>query len=132
MKYSQPVGVLLCLLLIANCFLPWSYVADIHLLITGVNGGETLGKPGLFNMILCVIMISFFLIPKLWAKRANVIVGALNIAWSLRNYIFVGACSGGICPDKKAGIYLLLLLSFLIEIATFLPQVNMTQKDQDL
>ncbi len=128
MKYSQPAGVFLCLLLIANCFLPWSYVADIHLLITGVDGGADLGKPGLFNIILCIIMILFFLIPRLWAKRTNVIIGALNIAWSIRNYIFAGACSGGICPEKRAGIYLLLLLSFAIEIATFLPPIKVERK----
>lgn len=128
MKYSQPVGALLSLLLIAVCFLPWSFVADINLLITGIDGGANLGKPGLFNIILGVVMILFFLIPKIWAKRTNVIIGALNIAWSIRNYILVSACSGGICPEKRAGIYLLMLLSFLVEIATFLPPVKIERK----
>ena len=105
-------------------------MADIHLLITGVDGGATLGKPGLFNIILCVVMGALFFIPRLWAKRANVIIGALNIAWSIRNYILAGACSGGICPEKKAGIYLLLLLSFLIELMTFLPTVKIERKEE--
>ncbi len=124
MKHSQLLGVAACLLLIINCFFPWSYVAEIHLLITGWQAGETLGKPGVFNIILCSIMVLFFLIPKIWAKRTNVIIGALNIAWSVRNYLLVSTCSGGICPEKRAGIFLLILLSFFIEIMTFIPPVK--------
>ena len=128
MKYSQLLGVLACLLLIINCFFPWSYVAEIKLLISGVNGGENLGKPGLFNMVLCAVMILFFLVPKIWAQRTNVILGGLNIAWSIRNFLLVTTCSGGICPEKKAGIYFLLVLAFFIEIMTFLPPMKIAPK----
>ena len=127
------MGIAACLALIINCFFPWSYVAEIHLVMTGWQGGSNLGKPGLFNMVLCSVMIVFFFVPKIWAKRTNVILGALNIAWSLRNYLLVGACSGGICPEKKAGIFLLLFLSFFIEVMTFLPPIKITPKaEQDL
>ena len=128
MKYSQPLGIAACLALIINCFFPWSYVADIQLTMTGWQGGSNLGRPGLFNIVLCSVMIVFFLVPRIWAKRTNVIIGALNIAWSLRNYLLVGACSGGMCPEKKAGIFLLLFLSFFIEIMTFLPPIKVTPK----
>ena len=129
MKYSQFLGVAACVALIINCFFPWSYVAEIHLLITGINGGDTLGKPGLFNIILCVLMIAFFMIPKIWAKRTNVVLGALNIAWSLRNYLLVSTCSGGICPDKQWGIFMLFLLSFFIEVMTFMPPMKIAVKE---
>ncbi len=129
MKYSQLLGIAACMALIINCFFPWSYVAEIQLLVTGMNAGKNLGKPGLFNIILCSVMIVFFLIPKIWAKRTNLIVGALNIAWSIRNYLLVGTCSGGICPEKKAGIFLLLILCFFIEIMTFFPPVTIPQKE---
>lgn len=128
MKYSQLLGVAACVSLIINCFFPWSYVAEIHLLITGWQGGSNLGRPGLFNIILCSLMILFFLIPKIWAKRTNVIIGALNIAWSFRNYLLVSTCGGGICPEKKAGIFLLLFLSFFIEIMTFIPSNKIMPK----
>ena len=128
MKYSQPLGIAACLALIINCFFPWSYVAEIGLTMTGWQGGSNLGRPGLFNIVLCSVMIVFFLVPRIWAKRTNVIIGALNIAWSLRNYLLVGACSGGMCPEKKAGIFLLLFLSFFIEIMTFLPPIKVTPR----
>ena len=128
MKYSQLLGVVACIALIISCFFPWSYVAEINLLITGTNGGPGLGKPGLFNIILCSAMILFFIIPKIWAKRANIILGALNIAWSFRNYLLVGACSGGICPEKKVSLFLLLFLSLFIEVMTFLPNIKVASK----
>ncbi len=128
MKYSQLSGVVACLALIVTCFFPWSYVAEIHLLITGVNGGENLGKPGLFNIILCSLMFIFFTIPKIWAKRSNIILSALNIAWGFRNYLLVGACSGGICPEKRWGIFALLFLSIFIEVMTFLPNIKVVSK----
>lgn len=129
MKYSQFLGVAACVALIINCFFPWSYVAEIHLLITGINAGDNLGKPGLFNIIICMVMLVFFLLPKIWAKRANVILGALNIAWSIRNYLLVSTCSGGICPEKKWGIFMLLLLSLFIEVMTFMPPIKIVEKE---
>ncbi len=128
MKYSQTLGVAACVALIINCFFPWSYVAEIHLPISGIHGGENLGKPGLFNIIICIVMSLFFLIPKIWAKRANMVLGAINIAWSIRNYLLVGTCSGGICPEKRAGIFILLFLSFFIEVMTFIPDIKIVQK----
>ncbi len=128
MKYSQSLGVVACIALIVTCFFPWSYVAEIHLLITGMKGGENLGKPGLFNIIVCSLMLIFFLIPRIWAKRANIALGALNIAWSFRNYLVVGACLGGICPEKRWGIFTLLFLSLFIEVMTFLPNIKIASR----
>ncbi len=122
------MGIAACIALIVTCFFPWSYVAEINLLITGLQGGENLGKPGLLNIIFCSAMIVFFLIPKIWAKRANLILGALNIAWSIRNYLLVSACSGGICPEKKWGIFALLVLSIFIEVMTFMPPIKIAAK----
>ncbi len=128
MKYSQLLGAAACLALIVSCFFTWSYVAEINLSISGINGGPGLGKPGLLNIFFCSAMILFFLIPRIWAKRANIILGALNIAWSFRNYLLVGACSGGICPEKRWGIFALLVLSLFIEVMTFLPNIKVTSK----
>ncbi len=130
MKYSQFAGIAACIALIVVCYMPWSYVAEIQLEITGMQAGPQFGKPGLLNIILVSLMIVLFAIPRLWAKRTNLFVGAFNIAWSLRNYLLVGSCSGGICPEKKAGIFLLLFLSLLIEIMTFIPPVKIQGKTE--
>jgi len=46
----------------------------------------------------------FTFIPRVWAKRWNLLIVALNISWAARNYFIISACSGGECPEKKSGI----------------------------
>jgi len=38
MKYSQLFGAILCLALVGVCTLPWSYIEDINIVLSGVNG----------------------------------------------------------------------------------------------
>jgi hypothetical protein len=129
MKYSQLFGILACIAQVLVCFMPWSFVADQNILITGMNAAvRDYGKPGLVNIILSGVMVLFFVIPKIWAKRTNVIIAAINIAWSVRNYLLMSACHGGECPEKRIGVYLLLCLAILILIMTFMPPINVESK----
>src|SRR5690349_13464301 len=117
MKYSQLLGVLACIAQVLVCFMPWSFVAEQNILITGMNSAvRDYGKPGLINIFFSSIIVLFFVIPKIWAKRANVIIAAINVAWSFRNYLLMSTCHGGECPEKRAGIYLLMALSIFILI----------------
>ncbi len=126
MKYSQLLGLLACIGQIFVCFLPWSFVAEKNILITGMNAAVTdFGKPGLMNIMLGGLMGVLFAIPVLWAKRINVVVAAINIAWSIRNYLLVSGCHFGECPENRLGIYALLSLSFIILILTFFPPVKL-------
>jgi hypothetical protein len=125
MKYSQLLGVLACIAQVLVCFMPWSFVAEQNILITGMNSAvRDYGKPGLINIILSGVMSLFFIIPKIWAKRTNVIIAAINVAWSMRNYLLMSVCHGGECPQKKAGIYLLMAVSIFILIMTFMPPIK--------
>ena len=38
MKYSQHIGIIAALLLIASCFLPWIEIAALHKTLNGLNG----------------------------------------------------------------------------------------------
>jgi len=62
------------------------------------------------------------LIPKIWAKRINIFIAAINLALAIKNYILFTMCREGICPEKKAGIYLLLLVSIFLLAMTFFPK----------
>lgn len=124
MKYSQRIGIIASLAVMAVCFLPWSYIASKNLLITGFSAeGTNFGKPGLFNCILCVVMLVLFALPAIWAKRTNVFIGALNLAWAFRNYILVSACMMGECPEKKTGLYLLVLFAVVMQLMALLPKM---------
>ena len=112
MKHSQTIGCVLVILLAGACYLPWSFIPGRNILITGMSAPGTMyGKPGLMHFVLGVILIFFFIIPKVWAKRVNVFIGAINLAWAIRNFILLSTCYMGECPEKKIGLYIELLLS---------------------
>lgn len=125
MKYSQVIGIIIGLILIGVCYMPWTYIPAKEIVISGMHAEGTLfGKPGLLNIILTIVMVFFFAIPRIWSKRTNVFIGALNFAWSVRNYLILTNCFMGECPEKKLGIFLLLLLSFVLLLFTFFPNIK--------
>jgi predicted neutral ceramidase superfamily lipid hydrolase len=132
MKYSQLIGVIASLGLIGACFLPWTYIESLQTGITGLNtAGTNYGRPGLMHMVIAGICTILFLIPTIWAKRVNVIIAAIGLAWALRNYLLVGTCSMGECPQKKIGLYLLLFFSIGMLLMSFLPRVPLNTKKED-
>ncbi len=129
MKHSQTVGLVAALALIGICFLPWITVSSHNLVVTGMNAkGTDFGTPGRMNLIFSVIMASLFALPKVWAKRTNLFVGALNLAWSVRNYIVLTTCMMGECPDKQWALIVLVLLSIIIMAMTFFPKIEVEQE----
>jgi hypothetical protein len=129
MKYSQLIGIIAVLALIAICFMPWVYIASVNIIVTGLHAeGTNFGKPGLVNIMLGIVCIILFLLPKIWAKRVNFFVGTINFAWSVKNYIVVTACFAGDCPEKRTGIFLQLIASLIIMVMTFLPKVALPEE----
>lgn len=124
MRWMKWTGIAAALLLIAACFMTWVFIRSKGLTITGVDTtGTDFGKPGYLHFILIAFFIAFTLIQKVWAKRANLLVTALNLAWALRNYFFISSCMGGECPEKQSGIYLLLIASVMMLISSLFPDM---------
>ena len=131
MRYTNQLSIITALLLIAVCFAPWVYISPIDTTVTGWNAGKTsLGKPGLMNIIFSSLTILLTLWPGIWAKRINVFICSFNISWSIRNYLLTTQCEMGECPEKKYGIYLLLLLSLLLLVFSFFPQLKITMQEE--
>ena len=127
MKYSQQIGFIAAIILIIFCFQPWVTLPTTQAAITGLDtAGTHFGKPALVNLFLSSIAAILFLVPRIWSKRANIFVNAVNIAWALRNYVLVSACSGGECPDKKAGLYILIVSASIMLVMSLLPKINMS------
>lgn len=130
MKYSQQIGIILCLLLIGSCYLPWAFISDIDFTATGMDAMRLgYGKPGLMHMILSVLSMILFLIPKVSAKRINLFLTAINFAWGIRNFTLFSTCSAGICPVRKVGLYICLILVFGIFVMSMLPTTKIDRKD---
>jgi hypothetical protein len=74
------------------------------------------------------IFIFFNFTSKVWAKRTNLVITALNLAWAVRNYIIISSCYMGDCPEKKSAIFLLIPTSVLMLIAAMFPDIKLAEK----
>lgn len=125
MKYAKSVGLAAALLLIVVCFLPWTYHADIDKTFTGFFSERGMyGKPGKFFIFFAVLSIVLILVPKIWAKRVHIFVTALMVAYAIKTYILFTSCYNAYCPEKKMGIYLVLILSIVQFVGSLLADVS--------
>jgi hypothetical protein len=93
MKHSQLIGIVAVLALIGICFMPWTVIASKQIIVTGfASEGTNFGKPGYLNVVFSSLCLLFFALPKIWAKRTNVFIAAINLAWAFRNYIVLSSC----------------------------------------
>jgi len=122
-------GLATAVLLIISCFLTWVVIVSKNIIVTGVNAaGTNFGKPGYFNLLMTLFFLAFTLIPKIWAKRINLLVTAMNLAWAVRNYFIITACRAGECPEKHTGIFLLLFASFLMLVSSLFPDLELPEQ----
>lgn len=125
MKYSQLIGVLAVGLLVASCFMPWAYYPDIDKTFNGFFSEQNqYGKPAKLIIILGSFAVLMFLIPKVWAKRWNLLITALIVAYGIKNFITYSGCYNTYCPEKKAGIWIMLASSVLILVMSLLPDLK--------
>jgi hypothetical protein len=121
LKSAIYFGIASAFLLVLCCFIPWAYYPDLQENFTGFySKGNHYGKPGITFIFLSVLSIAFFLIPTLWAKRANQFISVLIFSYALKTYLLFVACYLGICPQTKIGIYGMLVFSVIILICSLL------------
>lgn|GEM_PF-591140 len=128
------IGIGACLLMLISCFLPWIYFPAINETFTGFHvtrfsTGNYYGKAGWTISALTIVNFILMLIPKVWAKRLNIFLSALLFAFILRTWvIFTGALFEGEI-EKKAGIYLIVICSITMLIASvFVPNKGEVKK----
>ena len=129
-KYMKWVGFLAAVLLIISCFTPWVFIASQKITVSGIDAtGINLGKPAYLHFIFLFFFLLFYFTPRIWAKRMNLLVTAFNTAWAIRNFVVLGACQGGECPEKQIGLYLVLLSSLLLLLSSFFPDIKLPGKN---
>lgn len=130
MKNSQWIGIAGALLMVGACFLPWAYYPDLHKEFTGFFSQQNIyGRPGKVLTFFAVIDIILFLIPRVWAKRANILVAAMALAFGVKSYILYTACYRGICPGYRAGIFLVVAAAVIVLVASLLPDLPVRNKE---
>ena len=125
MNRSQWIALASTIVLAVACFMPWAQIASANIIISGVDTeGTRFGKPAYLHFILGALIILFTFIKRLWAKRFNLMFAALNLAWAIKNFMIVGRCEAGECPEKQTGLYLALLASAVLLFTTFFPNMK--------
>lgn len=128
-KYLHWLGLAACITLIISSFLPWVYYADLNQSFTGFYSYKNeYGKPGKFLMIFGAISFLFMLLPKVWAKRANLLVTPLTLAYAIKSFILFGSCYNNYCPQKLFGLYLMLGCTVVMLAAAVFPNVKIAEK----
>jgi len=130
MRWIKWAGVLAAVLLIVSCFFPWIIIESRQLVISGIETeGSNYGKPGYFHILMAAIFLLLSFIPRVWAKRVNLLMVAMNFAWGVRNYFMLSRCEAGDCPDKQIALYLALLGTGMMMIAALFPDMKLPEKE---
>ena len=126
MKYYKQIGWLACALLIASCFMPWTYYADLNKNFTGFFSEQNMyGKPAMFFIFFATVSAILIYLDKYWAKRAHIFLGALNIGYLIKTYVLYTSCYNAYCPQKRYGIYFLIVCSIALMIVSILPDMKL-------
>jgi hypothetical protein len=126
MKYSQWLGIFASCVLVFACFLPWTWHPDLNKEFSGFfSEGNVYGRPGRVFTFFAVVAIVFFLIPKIWAKRWNLLVTGLTTAFAVKSFIMYAGCYRGICPEKRIGLWVMLVAAVVMLVMAILPDVKL-------
>lgn len=132
MKYYKPIGILICLLIIVSCFMPWAYYPDLQKSFTGFHSEQnSYGKPGVLFTFVAIVSIILILINRIWAKRTHLFFAALNLAYLIRTYILFTSCYNTICPIKQTGIYLLVASCILLMVICLFPDMKLSEAERN-
>ncbi|MFM2146653.1 MAG: hypothetical protein RL732_1489 [Bacteroidota bacterium] len=131
MRYSQKIGVVAALALIGSCFLNWAWYPDLNMHFTGFYTYKNYyGKPGKLLVILSILSLALFLVPRVWAKRWNLLVNAIAISYAIFSFITFTRCyAASICPQKEAGLFLMMGSAAVMLVMALLPD-GQIKKDQ--
>jgi hypothetical protein len=129
MKYSQWIGIAAAIMLVVACFLPWTYHPDLDKNFTGFfSENNVYGKPGYVFIVVCIVAVIFFAIQRIWAKRWNVFICAIILSYAIKSFIVFSGCYRGICPDKKAGLWIMLLSAIVMMGMSLFPDMKLKEE----
>src|SRR3984885_10614710 len=132
MKYYKWIGWSASALLIASCFMPWTYYADLNKNFTGFFSEQNIyGKPAMFFIFFATISILLIYLDKIWAKRTHIFLAALNIGYLIKTYILFTSCYNAYCPEKKYGLYLLMISCIVLMIVSIFPDTVIKNVQDD-
>ena len=89
------------------------------------------GKPGIFFSFIAAVSIVLIFLNKIWAKRTCIFLSALNLGYLIKTYILFTSCYNAYCPEKKIGLYILIVSSVLLMIVSIFPDMKLSVEKND-
>jgi hypothetical protein len=130
-RYSKWISLFAFVLLLVACFMPWTYHADVNQDFTGFYSAKNIyGKPAKLLLVFAGITTLCSFVPVLWMKRTALLVGGLNVVYGIKNFLLFGSCYLGYCPEKKAGLFIMLIATILIFLMSFFPDGKVKVKSE--
>jgi hypothetical protein len=130
-RYSKWISLFAFVLLLVACFLPWTYHADVNQDFTGFYSAKNMyGKPAKLLLVFAGITTLCAFVPVLWMKRTALLVGGLNVAYGIKNFLLFGSCYLGYCPEKKIGLFVMLIATIMIFLMSFFPDGKVKVKSE--
>jgi len=126
MKYSQLIGILAAIILMISGFLHWAWYPDLQKYFTGFFSENNMyGKPGKVFIFFGTLSIILFFAPRVWAKRGNIFLCAITLAYAVKSFILFSDCYRGICPVKQEGIWIMLVSAILMTGCSLFPDTTL-------
>jgi len=123
LKLTKWISLAAFLLLLAACFMPWAFYADLGKSFTGFfSENNVYGRPAKLLLIFAGITTTCSFIQLLWLKRLALLVGGLNMAYAVKNLLLFGSCYRGYCPEKQPGLYLMFFAVLVLFVVAFFPE----------
>jgi hypothetical protein len=129
------LGMLSCILLIAACFMPWAYYNDPTITneaqrtFTGFYSYTNYyGKPGKFLSIFAGLSLLLKILPKIWAKRIDLFLCSITMAYGLKAFFEYKGVYGGVIPQLQSGLFIMLAAVLLMMAAAAFPVVRVKVK----
>jgi hypothetical protein len=130
-RYSKWIGLAALLILVISCFVPWAYYADVNMTFNGFFTEKNIyGKPSKFLIVFGILSAGLVFLNNLWVKRSALLFSGLNVSYAIKNFLLFGACYRGYCPEKLAGIYIMLLSTILLFLTTIFQDGKIEKAEQ--
>lgn len=106
----------------------WTWYPDLQEYFTGMYSyNNNYGRPGKFLIIAVGVVVLMFVIRKIWAKRINMFLCVLIVAYAIKSFILFSGCYKGICPDKQPGIWIMLISAGVMLLASLFPDMKIKE-----
>jgi hypothetical protein len=124
-----------CILLIVACFMPWAYYNDPTITteaqrtFSGFYSYQNYyGKPGKFLVFFGSLSLLLKIIPKIWAKRIDLFLCAIAMAYGLKCFFEYRGVYGGVVPVVYPWLYIMNLSLLVMMAAAIFPDLKIIEK----